>query len=156
MRAEGETAVGGTDRPCLRREEEIPEETVGDGSLLRQIFHPANHPVRTGHSLSRARLVPGRSTLQHALAQSETYYFLSGQGTLVLDGQDYPVTAGSACWVPPGCRQSLRNEGEGWLEFLVIMDPPWTAAGDSAEESGKVDRPPAVDPSPYQPEREHP
>jgi mannose-6-phosphate isomerase-like protein (cupin superfamily) len=40
---------------------------------------------------------------------------------------------GSACWVQPGAKQWLCNEGEEPLEFLVIVDPPWTKEGDSAE-----------------------
>ncbi|MCX5975806.1 MAG: cupin domain-containing protein [Coprothermobacterota bacterium] len=119
--------------PVLRQVALIPEEQVGDGSWLRQIFHPAHLPLTTRHSLSYARLEGGKQTRPHSLEQSETYYLLAGRGLLHVGEQAFPLEPGSICWVPPGVRQWLRNEGEESMEFLVIVDPPWTPEGDSAE-----------------------
>jgi mannose-6-phosphate isomerase-like protein (cupin superfamily) len=119
-------------KPVIKNIEDLAESVVGDGSRLRQIFHPAQDPLAIDFSLSSARLAPGVSTKEHFLAQSETYLILVGEGTLVLDGASYPVKEGSAVWVPPGCSQWLRNDGPEELRFLVVVDPPWTAEGDSA------------------------
>jgi mannose-6-phosphate isomerase-like protein (cupin superfamily) len=119
-------------KPVIKNIEDLAESVVGDGSRLRQIFHPSQDPLAIDFSLSSARLAPGVSTKQHFLAQSETYLIPVGEGTLVLDGEPYPVKEGSAVWIPPGCSQWLRNDGSQELRFLVIVDPPWTAEGDSA------------------------
>jgi mannose-6-phosphate isomerase-like protein (cupin superfamily) len=120
-------------KPMIKNIEDLVENVVGDGSQLRQIFHPAQDPMAIDFSLSSARLSPGVSTKEHFLAQSETYLILVGEGTLILDGESYPVKEGSAVWVPPRCSQYLRNDSSQELRFLVIVDPPWTTEGDSAK-----------------------
>jgi mannose-6-phosphate isomerase-like protein (cupin superfamily) len=120
-------------RPQLKRLDGVPEQIAGDRCLLRELFHPDRDPVPIGYSIAHAFVEPGGRTLDHTLEQSELYYVIRGRALLVLDGVPYPVGPGSCCFIPPRCHQYVVNEGEERFEFLCIVDPPWTRAGERVE-----------------------
>jgi mannose-6-phosphate isomerase-like protein (cupin superfamily) len=107
---------------------------AGDGCVLRELLHPERHPVAQGYSLAHAYVEPGGRTADHYLEQSEVYYILSGQGTMFLDGVAHPVAAGSYFYIPGRMSQWLRNDGDGRIEFLCIVDPPWSSQGETISE----------------------
>lgn len=117
--------------PLLKHLGDVEEIVAADLCRLREILHPARDPVQIRYSLARAIVDPGESTLEHHINQSEVYYVISGEGTMHLDGREYPVRAGSAYYIPPGCRQYLVNTTGEPFEFLCIVDPPWTAEGET-------------------------
>lgn len=122
-------------KPVVKHLQDIPQIVAGDQCLLQQLFHPNSDPVKTHYSLAYAYLEPGGRTLNHKLEQSETYYIIAGTGTMYLDGEPHSVKTGSSYYIPPQCEQWLQNEGETRLEFLVIVDPPWTADEETILES---------------------
>jgi len=115
--------------PLSRHISATPQQIAGDGCYLRELLHPARDGSPVRYSLAYAYLEPGDRTLSHSLEQSEVYYGLSGEGTLIVDGSPYPLKSGSCICVPPGFSQLLINESEARLEFLCIVDPPWSAEG---------------------------
>ncbi|MGI0004719.1 MAG: cupin domain-containing protein [Candidatus Nitrosotenuis sp.] len=96
-----------------------------EGSQLKQIFHPHNTMLGIRYSVIKCVLEPGKSSKQHILKSSEVYYVLSGDGILQIDGQELPVKANQAIYVPPHSKQLIQNTGKTSLEFLCIVDPAW-------------------------------
>lgn len=105
--------------------DDINEIVAGDKCFLKEIFHPDRDAISTGYSLAYAYINAGGKTLDHFLEQSETYFILSGDGVMHIDGHAFSVYAGSSFLVPPKSHQWIENAGKTKLEFLVIVDPPW-------------------------------
>lgn len=103
------------------------EFLAGDHTRLREVFHPAKHPLKLGYSLAHGTLGPGQRSKWHVLDSSEVYYFLAGQGRFMIDDEVTNVEAGTTLYVPPGGRQSLENTGSQMIEFLCLVDPAWKA-----------------------------
>jgi len=102
-----------------------PEFLAGDHTSLREIFHPAKHPLELGYSLAQGRLSPGQRSKRHILTSSEVYYFLAGQGQISIDGRVTQIEAGTTVYVQPGGEQYLENTGAVDIEFLCLVDPAW-------------------------------
>ena len=67
--------------------------------------------------------MPGQRTAisYHRIAE-EYYFVLAGQGTAILDGVEYTLTAGDFLRLPPGTRHGFVTEDEP-LEMLNIHTP---------------------------------
>jgi mannose-6-phosphate isomerase-like protein (cupin superfamily) len=103
------------------------EFLAGDHTRLREVLHPAKHPLKLGYSLAHGTLGPGQRSKWHILESSEVYYFLAGHGRFLIDDQATTVEAGTTLYVPPGSKQSLENTGNQAIEFLCLVDPAWTS-----------------------------
>ncbi|MDH5639693.1 MAG: cupin domain-containing protein [Nitrospira sp.] len=101
------------------------EFLAGDHTVLRELLHPAKETVSLGYSLAHGKLAAGHRSNRHALTSSEVYYFIAGQGRLIIDSETCSVEAGSVVYVPPGGTQSLENTGTTDIEFLCLVDPAW-------------------------------
>lgn len=119
-----------SEKPYVGHVGERTEIVAGDGCFLRELLHPQRDPAPIGYSLAYAYVEPAGSTKDHWLEQNEVYYIIAGQGTMFLDQQPIAVSAGSYYYIPPRCHQWLRNDGDTRLEFLCIVDPPWTDEGE--------------------------
>ncbi len=65
------------------------------------------------------RLIPGASIGEHTHEDNcEVFYYLSGKGKCLYDGQWEPAEAGTAHYCPKGHSHSLVNDGE---EDLVLF-----------------------------------
>jgi mannose-6-phosphate isomerase-like protein (cupin superfamily) len=112
------------------RPSDRPEFVAGDYTRLREILHPAKHPLKLGYSLAHGTLAPGLRSKWHVLESSEVYYFLAGEGQFTINDEVTSVEAGTALYVPPGGRQSLENTGTQTIEFLCLVEPAWTLEGE--------------------------
>ncbi|MCC7261939.1 MAG: cupin domain-containing protein [Candidatus Latescibacteria bacterium] len=66
-------------------------------------------------------VVPGGQTRECRLAEVEqVYYILENRGTLVVEGQEYPVSEGDMIHLPPGTRYQFRNAHAAWLRSLIM------------------------------------
>lgn len=101
------------------------EFLAGDHTRLREVLHPAKHPLKLGYSLAHGTLAPGQCSKWHVLESSEVYYFIAGNGRFMIDDQVTSVEAGTTLYVPPGGKQSLENTGSQDIEFLCVVDPAW-------------------------------
>ena len=104
-----------------------PEFLAGDHTRLREIFHPDKHQLNLRYSLAHGKLASGQRSKLHVLRSSEVYYFISGQGRLIIDDWEVSIEAGTTVYVPPGGAQSLENTGPKDIEFLCLVDPAWKA-----------------------------
>ena len=110
----------------IRRLSECPEFQAGDNCRLRELLHPDKMDIQVNYSLAHATVHPGQTTWNHRLTgASEVYYIIQGQGVMHIDGEECPVEAGAAVYIPPGSRQFIRNTGEEELRFICMVDPAW-------------------------------
>ncbi len=118
----------------FKQTEAVEQFLANDHTLIREILHPLNDRVEMSYSLAHGELEPGKSSLPHRLMErSEVYYFLSGNGFIIVDSIRKPVKAGDTVLVPPSCVQHVENKGNTSLKFLCIVSPPWTGESDRAE-----------------------
>tara|TARA_B100000579_G_C22738394_1_gene807821 strand:- start:319 stop:696 length:378 start_codon:yes stop_codon:yes gene_type:complete len=54
----------------------------------------------------------------------ETYYIISGQARMIVDGKEITVSAGQAILLMPNEVHKYCNDQDTDLEFLVISSPP--------------------------------
>lgn len=104
---------------------------ANDKTTLKEIIHPKNDEVQLNYSLAQASLKHGESSVPHYLAnQSELYFFLKGEGEIVIDDKKQKVKKGDIVLVQKGATQHLENQGDNILEFLCIVSPPWEEKDD--------------------------
>jgi mannose-6-phosphate isomerase-like protein (cupin superfamily) len=68
-----------------------------------------------------AYLPPGGWLGRHRHAPPEVYYVIEGEGTMVLDGVEHPVTAGSSVFVPGDVEHGIHNTGGSLLRFHYVF-----------------------------------
>jgi len=57
---------------------------------------------------------------QH-VGDSESYFFLSGEGHYVENGVERVVTAGDSTWTPSGSSHGIENKGADDLVFMALI-----------------------------------
>lgn len=68
-----------------------------------------------------ADLGPGGWLGHHRHEPSEVYYVLSGAGIVVVDGEEYLVSAGKAVYIPSNSEHGIRNSGDDPLRFFYVF-----------------------------------
>ncbi|MGF1517688.1 MAG: cupin domain-containing protein [Nodosilinea sp.] len=109
----------------IRKLLDCPEFIAGDGTRLRELLHPDKQTIDLRYSLAHAVVPVGQVSTPHALATSEVYYILTGQGEMYIDGETSRVEPGDAVYIPPRARQYIRNVGDSPLVFICLVDPAW-------------------------------
>jgi len=108
------------DDPIRKRLGETVYELVGARPQLGSTMH---------HSLAEIVIPPGGRSQAHTHRQSEeTYYILSGAGTLRIDNTPYAAAAGDAFLIEPGEKHEIVNEQDKDLVFLAVSAPAWDPA----------------------------
>jgi len=110
---------------------ECKEIIANDGCRLQELLHPGKDPVELPYSIAVARVEIKKSTYRHRLEQAEVYYILSGTGRMHIDEDARKVSQGDVILIPPGSVQWLENDGKTEIQFIAIVSPPWTKAGDT-------------------------
>ena len=96
-----------------------------DGSLIRELLHPARHG-NSNQSLAEAEVAPGASTLLHLHRNSEElYHITAGQGRLQLGEESLDVGAGDTICIPPGTPHCITNTGAIALRILCCCAPAY-------------------------------
>jgi mannose-6-phosphate isomerase-like protein (cupin superfamily) len=90
------------------------------------IGRPADLGGTTNHSFVHVVIPAGSASPAHYHKVSEeTYYVLSGEGRLSVNGVDKIVKARDACLIMPGEVHQITNEANETLEFLTVSAPAW-------------------------------
>lgn len=71
----------------------------------------------------RARFGADGETSLHALEVDERYVVTSGRGLMRLGDRTFEVEPGVIVMIPKGTPQSIKNLGEGELEFFCVSTP---------------------------------
>ncbi len=67
-------------------------------------------------------LHPGAAIGYHLQKEGEVYYFLSGTGTMQMNGKEFPVKAGDAVLTLSGSSHGLKQEGKEDLVLLISYE----------------------------------
>lgn len=103
-----------TDRYVIRRTADV-EEFRSVCGFRRSIITPEDTDAA---SVSHLRIHESREHYHKQM--TEIYYVLSGEGSMVLDGEEHPIGAGDLVLIKPGVRHTSRGE----LEVLIVSVPP--------------------------------
>lgn len=109
----------------LKKLQDIEVIDGGEGTKIRQIFHPHNTLSGIRYSISHSLVEPGKKSVLHKMKTSEVYYILDGEGILHIDDDKLNISKDQAIYIPPNSKQYIENSGESDLKFLCIVDPAW-------------------------------
>jgi mannose-6-phosphate isomerase-like protein (cupin superfamily) len=108
-----------------RREDAEPFVTK-DGSLVRELMHPARHASRL-QSLAEAIIAPGAATALHRhRTTEELYYILEGHAMMTLGADVFSVSAGDTVCISPGTPHRIENTGTVPLRILCASTPAYS------------------------------
>lgn len=105
--------------------DEATPYTTKDGSLIRELAHPALSSAEN-LSLAEAVIEPGGETGAHIHRTSEEiYHFLAGKGVMGLGRERFAVGPGDTVVIAPGVVHWVRNEGEESMRILCCCSPAY-------------------------------
>lgn len=118
---------------------DIAAYTTKDGSLIRELLHPALHGNRN-QSLAEATVPVGTRTRLHRHARSEEiYHIVAGEGVMTLGDASFGVAVGDSVCIAPGTPHCIANVGTVPLRILCACAPPYTH-GDTTLVDTEADR----------------
>jgi mannose-6-phosphate isomerase-like protein (cupin superfamily) len=95
-------------------------ETTGNWQLVRRTLD-----VRA-FGINVVEIAPGGQIPEHDETdrdQEEVFYVLSGSPTLVIDGEEHPVSAGTFARLDPMHSRTVRNGGEESASMIIVSAP---------------------------------
>lgn len=105
---------------------ELPCYTTRDGSQIRELMHPQQHPNRN-QSLAEATIAPGQSTHLHRHPGSEElYHVTAGEGLMQLGEERFAIATGDTVHIEPGTAHAVTNTGRAPLVILCCCAPPYS------------------------------
>ena len=109
---------------------DCPEFTANDGCRIREWLHPENDNVDLPYSVATAIVDIGQQSYKHKLEQTEIYLITAGHGRMHIDDSEQTVNDGDAVIIPAKKIQWIENTGDEPLQFIAIVNPPWSEEGD--------------------------
>ncbi|HSW64377.1 MAG TPA: cupin domain-containing protein [Dissulfurispiraceae bacterium] len=104
----------------------VPPYITKDGSIVRELMHPAVHGNRA-QSLAEATVPQGGKTRLHQhLKTEEIYHFTAGSGLMELGDERFSVNEGDTICIPPGTLHAVKNTGSVELRILCACCPPYS------------------------------
>lgn len=104
---------------------EITPYRTKDGSLIRELMHPAVQG-NANQSLAEAEVAPGgRTQLHRHLRSEELYHITAGSGRMTLGAEVFEVGVGDTLCISPGIPHRIENTGDGPLRILCCCAPPY-------------------------------
>jgi mannose-6-phosphate isomerase-like protein (cupin superfamily) len=98
----------------IRHEDEAPREKSACGYRYRLLSQDDKDIAAWAHAVD----IDGAKLHYHKIA-TELYYVLSGEGKVVLDGEEQDVRSGSMIHIPPG----VVHGAIGKMRVLVVGIP---------------------------------
>lgn len=95
------------------------EELTVNNNNFRQVLYTAKHCQLVLMSLP----VSGEIGAEVHEENDQFFRFESGQGKVLIDGNEYAVSDGSAIIVPAGAEHNVINTGEEPLKLYTIYSP---------------------------------
>lgn len=111
--------------PVRSRYADATAYTTKDGSIIRELMHPAHHGC-VRQSLAEARVPAGTSTRLHRHHETEElYHVVSGRGHMILGDTTFPIAAGDTVPIRPGTPHRVTNDGDETLVILCCCAPAY-------------------------------
>jgi quercetin dioxygenase-like cupin family protein len=95
-------------------------ETAGNWRLVRRTLE------LRAFGINVVEIPPGERIPEHdetGRDQEEVFYVLAGNPTLVIDGEDHPLRAGTFARLDPEHVRTVRNDGEEPAGVLIVSAP---------------------------------
>ena len=95
-------------------------ERAGGWRLVRRSLHCR------AFGANLVEIAPGESIPEHDETerdQEELFFVVSGEPTLVIDGEDHRVPAGTFARLDPDHRRTVRNTGAQSASVLIVSAP---------------------------------
>jgi mannose-6-phosphate isomerase-like protein (cupin superfamily) len=110
----------------LTRYDEIQAYKTKDGSIIRELMHPAIHGNHN-QSLAEAIVPVGSRTLFHRHQEAEElYHITAGAGEMVIGEERFEVRVGDTVCIMPDTPHQITNTGAGPLKILCCCSPAYT------------------------------
>ena len=74
-----------------------------------------------GWAMRVFELAPGGKAPAHQHPWPHIIYFLEGEGTVMLEGVDHPVSAGFSAYIPADAYHQIKNRGDKPFKFICIV-----------------------------------
>lgn len=111
--------------PARTRYADIEPYVTKDGSVIRELMHPAVHGNRA-QSFAEAIVPVGTATRLHRHGRSEEiYHIVAGWGRMTLGTERFEVSPGDTIAIPPRTPHRIENVGEEPLRILCACTPPY-------------------------------
>ncbi|RPJ77826.1 MAG: cupin domain-containing protein [Alphaproteobacteria bacterium] len=106
--------------------EKIEPYITKDGSIIRELMHPAAHGNST-QSLAEATVPAGGKTFLHKhSASEEIYHIMEGSGIMTLGSEEVEVKKGDTICIAPGNPHRIQNTGNMPLKILCCCAPAYS------------------------------
>jgi uncharacterized cupin superfamily protein len=95
-------------------------ETVGNWQLVRRTLGLDSFGINI------VQIPPGEQIPEHDELdrdQEEIFYVLSGEPTLVIDGEDHVAPAGTFARVDPEHKRTMRNDAADQADVMIVSAP---------------------------------
>ncbi len=95
-------------------------ETIGNWHLVRRTLGVRSFGINV------VEISPGEQIPQHdetGRDQEEVFYVLAGNPALLIDGEQYPVRAGTFVRIDPNHSRTVSNMGEENASVLIVSAP---------------------------------
>lgn len=112
----------------LTRKEHITEPfRSGTGERVYEMLGaPEAIGGAKGHSFSHVVIPAGCHSRPHYHpVAEETYYILSGEGRMLVDGRELRLLPGDALLIQPPEVHQIFNDSDAELEFIAVCAPAW-------------------------------
>jgi mannose-6-phosphate isomerase-like protein (cupin superfamily) len=104
---------------------EVAPYLTKDGSIIRELMHPAVHGNRA-QSLAEAIVPVGAATRLHRHRRSEEiYHVVAGTGRMTRGAEQFDVAPGDTVAIAPGTAHCVANTGTEPLRILCACTPPY-------------------------------
>lgn len=111
--------------PIIRYSDQIETTPCPYGNVKRV--------VTGGEGIANIHIVSVTQGSEHFhKAYDEAYYFLSGTGTITLEGKTDSVRPGTVVVIPAGVVHSLMSDSDQPMEFIIFGRPPISIEDDRA------------------------
>jgi uncharacterized cupin superfamily protein len=103
----------------IKHDDEL-ERDYGKWVLVRRSLGLASF------GMNAVELPPGDSIPEHdetGRGHEEVFIVLEGSPTLVVEGADHPLRAGSFARLDPEPRRTIRNDGDSVARVLIVSAP---------------------------------
>jgi quercetin dioxygenase-like cupin family protein len=95
-------------------------EAAGNWQLVRRTLDVRSFGINV------VEIPPGEQIPEHdetGRDQEEVFYVLAGNPTLLIDGEEHPVRAGTFARIDPNHSRTVSNGGEETASVLIISAP---------------------------------
>ena len=111
-------------QPQVRNSSQVEPELWNDpvrGDVSFRVLFSADRTPTSALYTGLTELAPGGWLGRHRHSHAEVYHLVEGSGVVVLEGEEHPVAAGSAVFIPGDAEHGIRNTGAGPLRFVYAF-----------------------------------